>query len=98
MFTVRIGDVAVGLCPCPPSPAPCPAIGVVASGSFSFIETASPLARMGDIVMFPCGPFVITMGTLNMIEGGLPVSTIGASCVGAGTGVITTGSFNHIEM
>ena len=95
MLVVRIGDVAIGLCPCPPSM--CPASGIVASGSFNYIEGGPPLARLGDIVMFPCGSFIITTGTFSFIEGGLPATQIGASCVGAGTGIITTASFQHIE-
>jgi len=95
MLAVRIGDVAIGLCPCPPSM--CPASGIVASGSFQYIEGQSPLARLGDIVMFPCGGFIITSGTFKMIEAGLPATQIGASCVGAGTGIITSASFQHIE-
>jgi len=96
MLAVRIGDTAVGICPCPPSM--CAATGIVASGSFSYIEEQAPLARMGDTVMFPCGAFIITSGTFNTIEGGMPATQIGAPCVGAGTGVITSGSFKHILM
>ncbi len=95
MLTVRIGDVAIGLCPCPP--AMCMTSGIVASGSFGYIEGTSPLARMGDIVLFPCGGFIITMGAFPFIEAGLPATQIGASCVGAGTGMITSGSFQHLE-
>jgi len=96
MLAVRIGDAAIGICPCPPSM--CMSSGIVASGSFSYIEGQAPLARMGDIVMFPCGAFIITTGTFNTIEGGLPATQIGASCVGTGTGIITSGSFQHILM
>ena len=96
MIAVRIGDTAVGLCPCPPSM--CPSVGIVTTGSFSHIEGGTPLARMGDIVMFPCGGFVITSGAFDNIEGGLPATQIGAPCVGAGSGIITSGSFQHILM
>jgi len=96
MLTIRIGDIAAGICPCPP--AMCPAVGVVATGNMMNIDTGMPIARLGDMVMFPCGSFIIMIGTPMDIEAGLPASTIGTSCVGAGTGIVTTGNPTHIQM
>ena len=96
MLTVRIGDVALGMCPCPP--AMCPSVGIVATGSFTNFDSGLPLARLGDIVMFPCGSFIISMGLPTDIEELLPATTIGAPCVGAGSGLIVTGNPTHIQI
>lgn len=91
MLSVRISDVAVGLCPCPPSPSPCPATGVVVSGNPLDFVGGMPKSRMGDIVLFPCGGFVITIGNPLHISGGMPAAVIGAPCVGAGIGNVVSG-------
>jgi len=90
MLATRIGDTAVGWCPCPPSPS-CPATGVVVTGDPQNLSSGSPISRMGDIVMFPCGGFTIVFGSPNYLSSGLPVSTLGSTCIGAGSGIIVTG-------
>ena len=95
MLTIRVGDVAVGVCPCPP--AMCPSTGIVSTGDPTHLNSGSPTARMGDIVMFPCGGFVITIGSPVDIESGLLQARIGAPCVGAGTGIVTTGNPTHLQ-
>jgi len=95
MLTIRVGDVAVGCCP---SITGCqPATGVVATGDPTHLNSGSPTSRLGDIVMFPCGGFVITIGSPTDLESGMPQATIGASCVGAGTGIVTTGNPTHLQ-
>jgi len=97
MLAVRIGDVAVGTCVCPPTI--CPVSGIVASGSFQYLEGMMPLARMGDVVIFPCGAFVIAGGSFTTIELGLPAAQLGSPCIGGlGLGIVASGSFQHIIM
>ena len=95
MFSIRVGDVAVGICPCPPSM--CPSTGVVSTGDPTHIDSGTPISRIGDIVMFPCGGFVITAGNPIYIYSGMPAADLGSPCVGAGNGVIATGNPTHIE-
>lgn len=95
MLVSRIGDVATGVCPCPPG-GMCPATGIVTTGSPIYLEQ-TPIARIGDIVMFPCGGFVINMGFPTFIEAGMPVAEISSTCTGVGFGTLSTGAPTFIN-
>ena len=95
MITIRVGDIAYGLCPCPPSM--CPVTGIVATGNPSHIDTGNFTARMGDVVIFPCGTSIIMVGVPQNIQGGQPQALIGAPVSGAAQGMVITGNPRHFE-
>ena len=96
MLAIHVGDIAVGCCPC--FAGCCPATGVVATGDFRYLDNGTPRARIGDIVMFPCGPFVISTGLPTELDSAMPVATLGSTVTGAGFGIITTGIPTHIKI
>lgn len=89
-----VGSIAPGTCVC--APIPYPDVGVVMSGSPMNIEEGSPVARMGDIVMYSCGISVIMSGSFYEIEGGMAVSTTGSVVTGCGNGILTSISIEYI--
>lgn len=94
MLAVHVGDIVVGCCPCPVGC--CPVTAVVATGDPRYIDTGTPRARVGDLVIFPCGTSIITMGLPSEIVSGTPAAILGASVSGPGNGVITTGIPTHL--
>lgn len=95
MILSRVGDIVVGICNWPDGPKP--ATGIITSGSPRALESGMPVARITDIVMWPCGTSVIVTGSPRHLEGGLPVARIGDTVTGIGVGTITTGSPRHLE-
>jgi hypothetical protein len=91
MFKARVGDVVIGTCPCPPSPA-CPTTGIIASGNPTELSGGSSIARVGDIVVFPCGVSVITTGSIMHLSGGSSIATLGSVVNGVGNGIVVTGN------
>jgi hypothetical protein len=91
MFKSRVGDIVIGLCPCPPNPA-CPATGIVATGNMMDLSGGSPVSRVGDIVVFPCGISIITSGSIKYLSGGLPTAMLSSIVSGTGNGIISTGN------
>lgn len=96
MILARVGDTVVGVCPSPSGPVP--AVGVISSGSPRALETSTPIARVGDIVTFPCGVSTIVTGAPRYLEAGTPVARIGDAVAGIGNGTITTGSPRFMEV
>lgn len=95
MILARVGDVVVGICYGPDGPYP--ATGVITTGSPRNVETGTPVSRVSDAVMWPCGISIIVTGSPRYIESGVPVARIGDSVQGIGTGIITTGSPRYME-
>jgi len=95
MIKTRIGDIATGICFWPPPPAgpgPLPATGIVVSGNPMDLSGGLPTAGLGDIVLWPCGPGMITIGNPTNISM-LPRSTLGAPVTGGiSQGIISTGN------
>lgn len=95
MILARVGDTVIGTCPSPNGVIP--AVGIITMGSPRALETGLPIARIGDIVTFPCGASTIVTGGSRYLEGGLPVARIGDTVSGVGNGIITMGSPRYME-
>jgi uncharacterized Zn-binding protein involved in type VI secretion len=89
-----VGSIAPGTCVC--TPYPYPDVGVVMSGAPTNMEEGSPVARVGDIVMYSCGTSVIMGGSFYEIEGGMAVSTTGSIVTGCGNGILTGTAIEYI--
>ncbi len=96
MLAVHVGDIVVGCCPCPSGC--CPTTAVVSTGDPRYLDTGTPRARVGDIVVFPCGASVITSGIPTEIDSGMIAATLGSTVSGAGQGIVVTGIPNHIKV
>lgn len=91
----RLGDIVVGTCITPVGPVP--AIGIISSGG-SALEQGLPIARLGDIVMFPCGSSIIMSGSISYLEQGLPVARLGDIVQGPGSGIISSASSQWLQL
>lgn len=89
-----VGSIAPGTCVC--TPYPYPDVGVVMSGAPMNMEESSPVARVGDIVMYSCGTSVIMSGSVYEIEGDMVVSTTGSIVTGCGNGTLTGTSIEYL--
>ena len=97
MLKISMGDMAICMCPAPTGIMV--QSGPVVSGDPMNILGGRLMSSMGDIVMAgACGPYTITMGSPNYLDLGLLGSTMGAQCVGAGTGQVITGDPSFILM
>lgn len=95
MLFARIGDSVIGTCLC--ATPPYPAVGVISTGDPMHIDMGMPVARIGDMAIFPCGSAVITTGTPMDISTAMPVARMGDVVAGCATGTIISTSI-HITI
>lgn len=90
MLLAKVGDVVPGVCVCVPTPpGPFPATGVVMTGTPLMTHAGMPIAMVGlSIIMFPCGPSVITAGAMNFNIGGMMAGRLGSPVTGCGIGTL----------
>jgi len=103
MIVARIGDPVNGICmwPPPPSgPGPLPGVGIITSGNPQELSGGMPVARIGDMVVFPIGPAFITSGTPQDISAGMPIARAGDIVIGplVTAGIIVGGMPDEISM
>lgn len=103
MIVARIGDMVSGIMMYPPPPAgpgPIPGVGIIVGGDPLNMSGGTPVARIGDTVIFPIGPAFIVSGTPNDLSTALPVARLGDMVVGplVTNGIITTGNPTDISM
>lgn len=92
MIMAKVGDTVVGTCTC--SSPPYPDIGIIASGDPTQIDTGTPIARVGDSVIFSCGASVIVSGSFTDFSTGSSAAKVGDTVQGCGQGVITAAGLN----
>lgn len=95
MNIAKVGDIVPGICYCVPTPpGPYPDIGVIVSGDPLHIDTGSPVARVGDLVMFSCGSSTIVSGSPLFLSGVQPVARSSDTVVGCGVGTVIGSSIS----
>jgi len=98
MLRAKIGDIVIGTCFYPPPVGPVPSTGIIVSGNPMDLTSGAPAARMGDIVVWPCGTGTIITGTPTFLSAGLPCARLGDSVIGSNNnGTIIVGSPTDIS-